>query len=201
MRRRMAVSTAFSVLIAASPAARADDAVAKDPSRSSVLRQAAPTSVVSLTLFPSLPNLVVGRPYAELTGELRITRRSGLALSTGFGSRSRLISNPHDAQTTLAWNLEANGRYYVVGDFERGMFVGWGVTYAHVASAPVVVDELGAVPPGLATGPVLGAKYIFTSGFTVDAGGGLALIVTTRDETIAPPFASPYFHLGVGWSF
>ncbi len=88
---------------------------------------------------------------ATITSEIALPHRFSLALSSGFGARELTSGD-----TTTAWHAMIAPRWYGIGRFEDGLYLGWAFAYARAVDGPVSGDLLP--PPGFSTGPLLGYK-------------------------------------------
>jgi hypothetical protein len=88
---------------------------------------------------------------ATVTSEIALPNRFSLAISSGLGVRALAGQG-----TTAAGHAMLAPRWYVAGDFETGLHVGWAVDYARAVQGPLAGDLLP--PPGFSTGPLVGLK-------------------------------------------
>lgn len=155
---------------------------------------------VSLTLSP----IHLLFPVLELTGELRLGQEAGVALIAGAG---RITDKASDGTkvTFQVYEVGTQLRYYVTGDFRRGMQVGAEILYLYVNGS---LDDVTGVGNGLALGPFFGWKTTSYAGFTFDVQGGVQIVtagtkVTDRsgDSTSSNVDYIPMLNLNIGWSF
>lgn len=157
----------------------------------------------SLTISPLH---LIGGPILELTGELRVHDKIGVALVAGAGRITDNIDDGFGNTTKLTasvFEVGAQVRGYVVGNFRHGMQVGAELLYLHLST-----DEFVAKGEGIAVGPFLGYKIATRVGFTFDAQLGVEYVgarasasdsqtsVKTEDSSVIP-----LLNLNVGWSF
>ncbi len=136
-------------------------------------------------------------PYFALTSELRLARRWSLATTAGAGSRSLDVLGGN--ATTTALELGVEPRYFPLGTFANGLYVGWSTRFARDVHGPIGFSSMGT-PPGLATGAVLGFKSVDVPIITPDFSVGLlAPLVTPGSEPTHPPLAV-VVRLGIGFS-
>ena len=137
------------------------------------------------TGYISFSPIHLTRPILELTGEMRLGRRSGIAVITGAGTIAQ----------RAYWNVGGQLLFYPIGNFERGIQVGFETSYAGYAGdrAPnIIAGPVNA----LALSPLVGFKWTFSS-FTMSSQAGCAWA----------PGATPghrwsaLYNLNVGWSF
>lgn len=143
--------------------------------------------VLSFTLSPLRAIVGIG----ELTGELRVADRGGVAVIGGGGA---VEGNP-------VWEAGAQGRYYAVGSFEHGMELGGQLRYDGTTAK---ADGERLVSSTFSLGPFLGYKYVAPFGLTFDGHVGAAYVVVVADmgdETVSGSTLLPLVNAQVGWSF
>lgn len=158
--------------------------------------------VVSLTL--SAIHLVL--PVAEVTAEVRVLPRLGVAAIVGAGS-VRIDSNDPSVDRDRATAYELGGQIvgYPIATF-RSLQVGAELLWLHLSLEEEAGGHVGATGQGLAVGPFLGYKVLTSSGFTFVAQGG-AQFVAIRAETEDGSQSDQddrvigLINLNVGWSF
>lgn len=150
-----------------------------------------PERNVSLTISPIH---LIG-PFAELTGEVRVTDSIGVALIGGLG-RMPLIKGA--GAGVRFWDVGGQFRYYVSGSFtDGGVNVGAEVLYLH---APKDVDATAA-GANLTASALVGWKLVTRVGFTIDSQFGVStLIVKQKSDGSGEPLQL-LGNLGVGWTF
>jgi hypothetical protein len=133
-------------------------------------------------------------PILEATGEYRLNDKVGLAGVLGLGRIS------DSGSTYGVFELGAQARYYVVGNFVHGMQLGAELMYVAVAS-----DSQRTVNgQGLSAGPFVGYKIAANGGFTFE--GQLGATYNTVEANSGSSRASgsgwgALLNLNVGWSF
>ena len=147
-------------------------------------------------------------PFVELTGELKIKNKLGIALVAGVGQLETMRTTPTGVTEDhfSAFEIGAQGRYYVVGDFNHGMQLGAEAMYLYVATD--ATDSFSASGSSLAIGPFVGYKLATRLGFTFEAQLGL-LYAALQTEASMPGISStaeqrtvlPLLNLNAGWSF
>ncbi len=156
----------------------------------------------SLTVSPL--HLVL--PIVELTGEYAIMNDLSAALILGGGKITSEASGLVAEETYTAYEVGAQGRYYLLGDFEHGMQVGAEALYLYLdRDGESSITVSGA---GLALGPFIGYKIATHIGFTFDAQLGFQYMVARAEATDGTNTAKgedsdilPLLNLNVGWSF
>lgn len=146
----------------------------KTPRRHEVEVEEPSTDVTILVSTPMITD-----PMAEFQAELRVDPKVGVAVLGGVGGYMGMST----------WTVGAEGRGYVSGGFERGIFLALDVRYTN-NSFP------GRADPTLAIGPMFGAKYTFDVPLTVEAKVGVAYIQGEGWGGVAPSATA-----GIGWSF
>jgi hypothetical protein len=152
-----------------------------------------PRRVFSLTISP----FHLASPILELTGEARAADKLGLALVGGVGRYSETQAGVK--VSAGVYELGAQARYYLVGDFRHGMQLGAEALYLRLADA-----RLSATGEGLAIGPFAGYKYTTDVGFTVDVQLGFEYLAVRAHDDVSSTKDSTYIpllNLNVGWSF
>jgi hypothetical protein len=156
-----------------------------------------PLPTFSLTFSP----LHLLLPVVELTGELRVHDKVGVALVVGAGKISDTVSNVKLTASVVEVGAQLRG--YVVGDFRHGMQLGAEVLYLHLSTT-----DVSARGAGVAVGPFLGYKYVAPIGFTVDVQLGVEYVAARATATDGSQSASnsnstviPLLNANVGWSF
>jgi hypothetical protein len=130
-----------------------------------------PTKAFTLTVSPIHLIMETG----EFTGEFALAKKHGLAAIAGIG-----VPNGQEII-----ELGASYRYYVLGNFDRGMQVGGELLLAGEIDAEF--DEMVGMPSAF-----IGGKFTTGVGFTIDGQLGVGII----EEEIAP-----LLNLNLGWSF
>jgi len=167
-----------------------------------VQSQDSPSHQFSLTISPL--HLVL--PIVELTGEYAIMKDLSAALILGGGKITSEASGLVAKETYTAYEVGAQGRYYLLGDFEHGMQVGAEALYLYLdRDGESSITVSGA---GLALGPFIGYKIATHIGFTFDAQLGFQYMVARAEATDGTNTEKgensdiiPLLNLNVGWSF
>ncbi len=144
-------------------------------------------------------------PVVELTAEVRLHPRIGVAAIGAFGNvKASNVSIP-------VW--EAGGQFvaYPVGDFDHGMQLGAEALYmgasAQKSEAGTTVTANAA---GLSTGAFVGYKLATRVGFTFNVQGGVAYLTASGDAKATGTNATasvsrsawgPLVNANMGWSF
>jgi hypothetical protein len=149
--------------------------------------------IVSLTISP----LHLIFPIVEVTGEVRLPADFSVAAIGGVGRIAGFT----------AWEVGAQGRYYLIGGFEHGMPLGVEASFVQVEARE---DSISGTGQGLGIGPFVGYKFASDLGFTIDLAGGVQFGVVraraTDGESGETARASsntvyPLLNLNLGWSF
>ena len=150
-----------------------------------------PRRVFSLTISP----LHLLFPVVELTGEARVHDKVGVAVIGGAGKYTDASVNV----SATVYELGAQVRFYVVGDFRQGMQLGAELLYLHLDAADIV-----ATGEGLAVGPFLGYKVMVDAGFTFEAQLGFEHVseqARSGGSAASEQDYIPLLNLNIGWSF
>lgn len=142
-------------------------------------------------------------PMVEVTGELRLNPRVGLAAILGYGRLGGAGTDVVPRTRADIYELGSQMRYYVFGNFRHGMQVGAEVLYLRGSSDG---SGVSAVANGFALGPFAGYKYTASFGFTFDFQLGAERIGMWGSNSAGTKNASistwiPLLNLNVGWSF
>lgn len=160
----------------------------------------------SITLSP----LHLINPVFELTAEFQVIPKLGVALIGAYGSQTTEV-NKND-YTFPVWELGAQGRYYLLGDFSHGMQLGLEALYLNISDKTYTdgIYEIYAYGSRLEFGAFLGYKIATNIGFTFEAQAG-AKYAKLMDGALKTPHAqaaepvidtiSPLINLNLGWSF
>jgi hypothetical protein len=194
--RTMSMPTICSLIIAASLATAT--AAGAAPAEDAVVKARDDDRRFSLTFSPV--HLVL--PVVEVTGELRAADRVGVAVVAGAGT----VPIEGLDERVFAYEIGAQGRFYLLGDFDGGLQVGAEALWLGASSDDV--DGVEAVAAGLAIGPFAGYKHTFSFGLTLDGQVGAQYIAIAaeasdgdRTETEADQDVIVLLNLNVGWSF
>jgi hypothetical protein len=150
-----------------------------------------PRRVFSLTISP----LHLFLPVVELTGEARVHDKVGVAVVGGAG---KYTDDSVNISATV-YELGAQVRFYVLGDFRQGLQLGAELLYLHL-NAPDIV----ATGEGLAIGPFIGYKIIVDAGFTFEAQLGFEHVsaqAQSGGSSESQKDYIPLLNLNIGWSF
>lgn len=179
------IASLFALSLVAGTAA-ADDAS---------LTQAATPELPSVAITISPVHLLV--PMAELTTELRVGERIGVAAIAGIGTFHDQTTN----QRISLYEAGASARYYLLGSFRSGLQIGAEAVYVH-AKTDAMVDVRAA---GLAVSPFAGYKWTHSSGFTFEGQLGasyMAMRAKAQTGEMAERSAvGPMLNLNIGYSF
>jgi hypothetical protein len=99
----------------------------------------------------------------------------------------------------LTWQMGAEPRFYVMGDFDSGPYVAWSTMFADSSGARFGFESL-APPPGLSTGPFIGYKSVYVPIITPDLEIGLMRPLITPAAEGTPPAVAIVGRLGFGFS-
>jgi hypothetical protein len=135
--------------------------------------------------------------YFDVASELRFDRRLSLTMNAGGGARALDIGT---SATTLAWEIGLQPRWYAIGNFQNGLYLGWSTRFARERVGPVGFESLWT-PPGLSTGGVVGFKSTDVPIITPDFSVGLMVPVVTPGAEVTHPPIALVARLGVGVSF
>jgi hypothetical protein len=143
---------------------------------------------VSLTISP----IHLLFPMLEVTAELRVQDRLGLALIGGLGH----------VLGVRVQELGAQARWYVTGHFARGLHLGVEALYLRADLADLSTTVSGE---GLSVGPFVGYKLGWPSGFTLDGQAGVALVAARARSSGSTSSGGrttlPLLNLNLGWTF
>jgi hypothetical protein len=163
-----------------------------------------PMPTVSLTVSP----IYLLLPMLKLTGELRLGTQGSIAFIGGAGWITDNASDDPKVTskvTFFVYEVGSQLRYYVTGNFRRGMHVGAEVLYLHVNGS---LDSVTGVAKGLALGPFFGWKTTSYAGFTFEVQGGVEVVTGGSSVTDSSGGSSssnvdfvPLLNLNIGWSF
>jgi hypothetical protein len=150
-----------------------------------------PRRVFSLTISP----LHLFLPVVELTGEARVHDKVGVAVVGGAG---KYTDDSVNISATV-YELGAQVRFYLLGDFRQGLKLGAELLYLHLNATDVV-----ATGEGLAIGPFVGYKIIVDAGFTFEAQLGFEHVsaqAQSGGSAASEKDYIPLLNLNIGWSF
>jgi hypothetical protein len=137
-------------------------------------------------------------PMAELTTEVRASRRVGIAAIAGIGTFHEMSTN----QRVALYEGGASVRYYALGSFRKGLQLGLEALYVHAVTESTTVDVRAA---GLGISPFAGYKWTHSSGFTFEGQAGPSFMVA-RAKAATGQMAErskvgPMLNLNLGYSF
>jgi hypothetical protein len=147
----------------------------------------------------------------QVSGEWRTADKVGVMVSPTF---IRVVdfqpSGSDELVDFLGVTCTLQGRYYVLGTFSKGLFVG-GAGGGGFLSVTTEIDEQDAKYTNavVVAGPVLGGKLGFPVGLTLDADIGLLLGQSVSSATVGTTTApgtstfraQPILEVRAGWSF
>ena len=149
-------------------------------------------------------------PVGEITVEYRVMAKLGISIELGGGRRTATLESPTTSTDVKGTEIEggAQVRYYLLGDFHKGMELGAEILDEHIKfDEPLPAGVAGAAAGGVTVGPFVGYKIATHVGFTFEAQVGARYLVVDPPITgqgPAPAISSrwePLLHLNVGWSF
>jgi hypothetical protein len=156
-----------------------------------------PRQRVSVTFSPV--HLIL--PMVELTGEFALRPRVSVAGILGLGAVR--VSG----ETFGVFEIGAQGRFYLLGDFTHGLNLALEFIYLGISNAGSGSGFL-ASGAGLSLGPLLGYKLATRVGFTLDIQGGAAVVAVGArasgggtSATASDSRFIPVLNLNLGWSF
>lgn len=157
-------------------------------------------------VYLSISPLHLLAPVVELTGEVRVHRKIGVAAIGGYGAVRAEPGGPRFS----VWEVGGQFVGYPVGHFDHGMQLGAEVLYVGVSGA----DGAGSVKvsgagDGLAAGPFVGYKLATKVGFSFNVQGGVQYMMARAEASStsgATASASdsrviPLLNINAGWSF
>jgi hypothetical protein len=157
-------------------------------------------TTVSLTFSP----IYLLLPVLAVTAELRLGTQGGVALIAGGGLATQTAADGTKV-TFHVYELGTQLRYYVTGNFRRGMQVGAEILYVYVNGS---LDDITGVAKGLALGPFFGWKTTSYAGFTFEVQGGVQIVTSgtkvtdnSGGSTSSNVDFLPLLNLNIGWSF
>lgn len=151
-----------------------------------------PDPSVAITISPL--HLII--PMAEVTAEVRLAPKFGLALIGGVGMIRDELTNDR----IQLFEGGASARYYVTGSFRTGLQVGAEALYVHASTEDMSVDIKAR---GLGLSPFVGYKWTHRSGFTLEGQiGASAMFLRAKSPTATAEDkrVAPMLNLNAGWS-
>lgn len=155
-------------------------------------------------------------PVVEITAEIRLHERIGVAVIGGIGSidpyQFSQTKPPAGVKTGrfTVWELGGQFVTYPVGHFDHGMQLGAEILYAGVAgSAETSTDSATGTATGLSMGPFIGYKFTAPIGFSLALQGGVAYITARADaknstgqtSSASDSQVGPLVNINLGWAF
>ncbi len=149
-------------------------------------------------------------PVFELTAEYKAIPKLGIALIAGYGSQT-MVMNEKDYKFSL-WEIGAQARYYLLGDFNHGMQLGIEVLHVNIPEKTYSdgLYEITAYGTRLELGAFVGYKIATNIGFTFEVQGGVTAtpLMADRPQVNSVNAASdnietirPLININLGWSF
>ncbi|HEY4182264.1 MAG TPA: hypothetical protein VGM90_35715 [Kofleriaceae bacterium] len=188
---RFALASLLVSLLSASAFAQAPSDTLPPPPASET-----PLPSVAVTFSPI--HLVI--PFVEVTAEIRVNPKIGVAVTAGAGVTHVNESTTNDKITLYEGGISP--RYYLTGSFRQGVQLGAEMQYLHASA-----DSMSTVSAaGLSIGPYVGYKWTAAIGLTLEAQAGVAIIAVkgsndTTGQTDGEKRLYPLLNLNAGWSF
>lgn len=136
-------------------------------------------------------------PMVELTGELRVGRKLGIAAIGGAGA----VRDDVTDQLIRVYEAGASVRYYVLGTFRHGMQLGGELLYVHANTDNTMVEVRAQ---GLGISPFVGYKWTSRVGFTIDTQLGISFMTAQGEAstgtTAEKSKVGALLNLNLGWS-
>jgi hypothetical protein len=151
-----------------------------------------PDPVVAITVSPI--HLII--PMAEVTAEVRLAPKVGIAVIGGVGMIRSAITNERIDLLEAGASL----RYYATGSFRGGVQVGAEALYVYASTGDMSVDVKAR---GLGLSPFIGYKWTHSSGFTLEGQLGASYMVArakSSTATVEDSRIGPMLNLNAGWS-
>lgn len=134
-------------------------------------------------------------PVAELTAELKVAPKMGVAVILGAGS----VTPENSDNSVTVFEAGISPRYYVWGDFRNGVELGIEAVYVHGSADSDFMSS--ATAEGLAVGPYAGYKWVSSIGLTLEAQLGAQYLTLRGDVSDDSSDVAVLLNLQVGWSF
>lgn len=179
------LSLALTLLGTGLAVAQPSDAPAAPPS-------ARPEPHVAITISPL--HMII--PMAEVTAEVRLAPKLGVAVIGGVG----MIRDDVTDERIELFEGGASARYYVTGSFRTGLQVGAEALYVHATTEDMSVDIKAR---GLGLSPFVGYKWTHRSGFTLEGQLGASVMFLRAKSPTAmaeDKRVAPMLNLNAGWS-
>jgi hypothetical protein len=158
------------------------------------------------SVYVSISPLHLFLPFVELSAEVRLHERIGVAAIGGYGS-----VRPKDSSTRFdVWEVGGQLVGYPVGHFDHGMQLGIEALYAGVSGDDKSGNtRIAATASGFASGPFVGYKLATRSGFSFNLQGGISYLLvqaeasssTGQSATADQTRVLPIVNANLGWSF
>lgn len=187
-----------SMVLATTSVAAAED-VAPPPERAPA---PAADSGPRVTLMWAPIRLII--PVGEITVEYRVMPKLGVSIELGGGQRTLTTGGTDVKGTELEGGAQV--RYYVLGDFHKGVELGGEILDEYVKFNNLPANVMGAAAGGVTAGPFVGYKIATQVGFTFEAQLGARYLlvdppVSGQGSPMIDQRWEPLLHLNVGWSF
>jgi hypothetical protein len=160
------------------------------------LRTARAEELPSVAVTVSPVHLIL--PVAELTAELRLANRIGVAVILGAGSVRETLTDTR----IRVYEGGASFRYYVTGSFRSGLQLGGEALYVF-ASTDETTTMTTVAAEGLGLSPFAGYKWTHRSGITLEGQVGATFIVIREKggSMEEEKDIGPMLNLNFGYSF
>jgi Protein of unknown function (DUF3575) len=176
-----------------SPAVNSTSSVPK----SEPIAETVDNSKFSITMSPV--HLIL--PVGELTVEYKVAEKIGIAFIAGIGTVTVEDVYQNEEKFNI-WEIGGQFKYYLTGNFRKGLHVGVETIYMKVSYAEdSTVDAEG---DGLTIGGFVGYKHTFGFGLTLEAQLGGQQIVVTAKSANSEESDSKFgvlFNLNIGYTF
>jgi hypothetical protein len=132
-------------------------------------------------------------PMGKVSAEVRVNNKVGVSALAGLGWLT--FTAPPVKTHLILYQVGAQGRYYVIGNFRHGVQLGAEVAYLHDTSP--FRNQYPLSSDALSLAPFVGYKYTMRVGFTVETQLGYDLLLAsgTSGESVV------LFDIRIGWSF
>lgn len=148
---------------------------------------------VSVTVSPL--HLIL--PMGEVTAELRLADKLGVAVIAGAGG----VRDRDTDQRIRVFEGGASARYYVTGSFRTGAQLGAEALYVYADAGAGAMTTISA--EGLGLSPFAGYKWTHRSGLTLEGQAGVTFLVArgTADPDTEKRAIGPLLNLQLGYGF
>ena len=140
-------------------------------------------------------------PIVEVTAELRLSDKLGLAAVAGAGRLP--LEEDGEEDSVSAFEVGSQLIAYPIGDFNHGLQVGGEIMYLHLASDGET-ETLSGSAQGLAVGPFVGYKLATDVGFSFNVQAGAQYVAARGEDDEGESYGSavvPLVNANLGWSF